>query len=131
MKQQPCYINTQVMIDPSIDQSLHILIILHPSGFLCVTDAGHRGNKIKEMPWSFKINSLRNWMEISLENVNIWILELKGRPHFFSVDYTVPLVCQQNCQEFNSGPSNLKLIFLKEEKLCNLQNLENHTTKPL
>ena len=38
------------MIDPSIDQSLHILIILHPSGFLCVTDAGRRGNKIKEMP---------------------------------------------------------------------------------
>ena len=52
-------------------------------------------------------------------------------PHFFSVVYTVPLVCQQNCQEFNGGPSNLKFIFLKEEKLCNLHNLENHTTKPL
>ena len=38
------------MIDPSIDQSLHILIILHPSGFLRITDAGRRGNKIIEMP---------------------------------------------------------------------------------
>ena len=56
---------------------------------------------------------------------------LKGCPIFFSAVYTVPLVCQQDCQEFNSGPSNLKLIFLKEEKLCILQNLENHTTKPL
>lgn len=103
------------MIGPSIDQSLHILIILPPSWFLHIMDARRRGNKIIEMPWSFKINSLRSWMEISLENINIWILELKGMPLFFSVVYTLPLVCQQDCQEFNSGPSNLKFIFLKDE----------------